>query len=201
VDERLFHAVYAAHGGALTFPAALFTVLGGGWFLLLLVPLLFVRRHRQATLSLAAVLLVTTIVVALLKLLVKRDRPCNGLAGVRCLWGDGPTDYSFPSGHAAGSFAFAAFVAAIVLASTEPRSVRHAFGVGLLVASAGCVALSRVYLGVHFPGDVAVGAALGSLMGLAGARAHLARAARSRDPSGELPDGGRVDLSERRRQE
>ena len=37
--------------------------------------------------------------------------------------------------------------------------------------------------------------------GLAGARAHLARAARSRDPSGELPDGGRVDLSERRRQE
>ncbi len=175
MDERLFRLLYAAQGGALTHIAAAFTILGEGWVVLALLPLLLVRRHRGPTLALVWVLALTAAAVTLVKWTVHRVRPCHALAGVRCLWGDAPTDFSFPSGHAAGSFAFATFIVAMVFLSEESRGrpwIR--FGVGAVgLAAATCIALSRVYLGVHFPGDVAAGACLGMLVGLVGARLHL----------------------------
>jgi undecaprenyl-diphosphatase len=65
-------------------------------------------------------------------------------------------DLSLPSGHAATSFA-----AATVLARLVPRIAVPAF----LLAAA--VALSRVYVGVHYPVDVALGAFLGFSVGAA----------------------------------
>jgi undecaprenyl-diphosphatase len=182
LDERIFHVVYAAYGGALTGIAAVFTVLGEGWVVLALLPLLAVRRLRAPTLSLVWVLALTAGAVWLLKLAVHRARPCYALAGVSCLWGQPPTDFSFPSGHAAGSFAFAVFVGTVVLLSEDSR-IRPAWRLGvcvIVVGAATCIALSRVYLGVHFPGDVVAGACLGALMGLAGARVHVSRLSRRR---------------------
>lgn len=60
---------------------------------------------------------------------------------------------SFPSGHAAGAFGT---VTAIVYA------YRRAW-LWLLFPVAALVAISRVYVGVHFPGDVLAGAIIGSL--------------------------------------
>jgi undecaprenyl-diphosphatase len=175
LDERLFHLLYAAQHGALTSVAAAFSALGEGWIILGLLPLLFVKKHRADTAALLAVLAATAVLVAGLKLAVHRVRPCNALAGVSCLSGAAPHDYSFPSGHAAGSFAFATFLASLVLLSDEGRDRRAAqvavVAVALVVAA--CIALSRVYLGVHFPFDVAAGSALGALLGLAGARLHV----------------------------
>jgi undecaprenyl-diphosphatase len=62
-----------------------------------------------------------------------------------------PTSSSFPSGHAASAFAFAYVVGRHVPILAIP--VR-------LVA--GAVAYSRVHLGLHYPGDVAVGSVAGS---------------------------------------
>jgi undecaprenyl-diphosphatase len=156
--------------------ATVFTVLGSGWVMLLLLPLLLFRRHREATLSLTAVLLVTAAAVWLLKLVFHRVRPCNGLEGVRCLWGDTPTDYSFPSGHAAGSFAFAAFVGGVLLLSEGSKVAgREGAIASVLVLVAACIGLSRIYLGVHFPGDVVGGACLGSTLGILGAYVHVLR--------------------------
>jgi undecaprenyl-diphosphatase len=172
VDEHLFRLLYATHAGAYTGLAAAFTVLGEGWVVLALLPLLFVPRYRARAIALVLLLAITAGAVTLLKLAVHRVRPCHALAGVSCLWGDAPTDFSFPSGHAAGSFAFATFVAVLVLLSDESRG-RLALRVGvpaLALAAAACIALSRVYLGVHFPGDVAAGSCLGALMGGAAAR-------------------------------
>jgi undecaprenyl-diphosphatase len=66
-----------------------------------------------------------------------------------------PHDASFPSGHAATSFA-----AATMLSLTFPRLAP------LLYVLAAAVAFSRVYVGVHYPLDVVGGAALGVLIGV-----------------------------------
>jgi undecaprenyl-diphosphatase len=52
-----------------------------------------------------------------------------------------------------------AFAGATLLALVAPR-----FGWGFFALASG-IAISRVYLGVHFPSDVVVGAAIGALIG------------------------------------
>ena len=64
-----------------------------------------------------------------------------------------PHDSSFPSGHAATSFA-----AATMLSLSFPR-----FAPFLYVLAA-AIAFSRVYVGVHYPLDVVGGAVLGVLV-------------------------------------
>jgi len=90
-----------------------------------------------------------------LKALVDRDRPPLRYPEPKPLV-HVPHDASFPSGHAATSFA-----AATILTFAFPR-----LGPPLFVLAA-AVAFSRVYDGVHYPLDVIGGAALGILVALA----------------------------------
>ena len=81
---------------------------------------------------------------------VRRERP----AELRATLVPAPSSTSFPSSHAAMSTA-----AAIVLCAARPRLAP------LWVAMAAAMAGSRVYAGVHHPGDVAAGIALGAVTG------------------------------------
>ena len=100
---------------------------------------------------------------------IGRDRPPVRFPEPRPLV-DVPLNASFPSGHAATSFACAALLAWLTPLSKAP-----------LFALAALIAFSRVYVGVHYPLDVLGGAALG--LGVATARRLLARARRRSAPA------------------
>jgi undecaprenyl-diphosphatase len=179
LDETLFRALFG-HGetGALRTLALAFSALGGGWCMLTFVPLLFAPRARRFAVWLLAVLVGTALVVYLVKMGVGRQRPYLACADLAHRILHTPTDPSFPSGHAAGSFAFALFTAHALL----DRAPRPRFALATAVACvlfAACVGASRVVLGAHFPGDVVSGAILGATIGgLAGRRFTASRARR-----------------------
>jgi diacylglycerol kinase (ATP) len=69
-----------------------------------------------------------------------------------------PGSYSFPSGHALRATGMFGFLAAVLVAGGPRRVWRWLAAAGcVLVAAAVC--WSRVYIGVHWPTDVAAGAA------------------------------------------
>ena len=159
-DLWLLQRLYAgAFGRPWLDVISVVTFLGSGWMLFGLVPALFLRRIRARAVHLLVTLALTSLAVASIKALSGRVRPCHALAWARGLPIAPPTDFSFPSGHAAGSFALAVFVFAWS---------RRAGAWLVLLACA--IALSRVALGVHYPTDVAAGAVLGSVFGFVGAR-------------------------------
>ena len=85
------------------------------------------------------------------KVAVRRRRP--QLKGLPPL-GKAPTSLSLPSAHATTSFA-----AATAMSRIAPRRAP------ILYAGAVLVGLTRPYLGMHYPSDVVVGAALGIALG------------------------------------
>ena len=97
----------------------------------------------------------TGLMVTLVKETVDRVRPGVAEPALDPI-GIIPASASFPSGHSATAFATAAAVALFYPRLRVP-----------LFALAALVALSRVYLGMHYATDVLVGSALGAAIGLA----------------------------------
>jgi undecaprenyl-diphosphatase len=106
-------------------------------------------------LRLGAATLLATAVSQTLKRWLLRPRPTRAIAGFTAL-AENPDAFSFPSGHTSAAFAVAAAFAGTGF-GLGPASLALAAGIGL----------SRVYLGAHYPLDVAVGAVLGTACGLA----------------------------------
>lgn len=186
LDARLFRTLHEALSGGspLLLLMAALTVLGSGWSMLALVPLLARTRTRAFASALIGTLAGASLVVFVVKSLVRRARPCSCLDGVRALVFDAPEDFSFPSGHSAGSFAFAAFASVLLLSLA--RTPRRWLVAAALFALAASIALSRIALGVHFPGDVCAGALVGLASGAIGARLYARRRATAREDSRAL---------------
>lgn len=177
LDARIFivlHDALSSSSWMITVMIAL-SAIGSGWILFGALPLLLFKRTQSGTAALIGTLAITAVAVTGAKHVFTRVRPYRCLEGVKCFAITPPTDYSFPSGHSAGSFAFAAFVATVLIYVPQTRSrARWAGAIGVLLLAL-WVGLSRIALGVHFPGDVAVGALLGGTLGHLGGRLYLKR--------------------------
>jgi membrane-associated phospholipid phosphatase len=127
------------------------------WFLISSLLALFGghRGRHAAVTGLAAIGATSLLVNQPMKLAGARHRPDrDGVAVPQRRWVRMPSSTSFPSGHSASGAAFAVAVGDALPALRLP-----------LRAAAAVVAFSRVYTGVHYPGDVLVGAAVGTLVG------------------------------------
>ncbi|MBI5476300.1 MAG: phosphatase PAP2 family protein [Ignavibacteriales bacterium] len=116
------------------------------------------KRGRTVALLLILLILITDqFNGVVLKQLFNRPRPCHMLNGhhvvdtVHLLVGCGG-GLSFPSSHATNNLAFAAFISYYY-----PRWKIPAFSYGILMA------LSRIFVGVHYPSDVLIGGIIGML--------------------------------------
>lgn len=131
-------------------------------FYILLIWLLY-RQHGARKTVVMTLLLVLAFGISdsfssrVMKPRFKRKRPFL-VESLHARLPDGPAHsrYGFVSSHSANFFAIT--VLAILLLG---KSRREFF---LFLGIPGLVAWSRVYLGVHFPADVAAGAALGALV-------------------------------------
>jgi undecaprenyl-diphosphatase len=115
--------------------------------------------RRAAVAGLSSIAVASGVVNAVLKPLARRRRPDRQavpLARQVAM----PTSRSLPSGHSASAFAFATGVGHVL-----PREAAALRGV------AAAVAYSRVHVGVHYPGDVILGALVGSACAQATMRA------------------------------
>ncbi len=160
LDEPLRRLSGLANNSGLWLAIAAGLFLGGG------------KRGRRAAVTGVAAIGVNSALVNLpMKFASGRRRPDREGAGVPSQrWVTMPTSTSFPSGHSASAFAFAAAVGGEMPALAVP-----------LRALAAAVSYSRVHVGVHYPGDVVVGSMIGTTIGeIAGRTARSVRRRRAR---------------------
>ncbi len=140
------------HNGFTDFIFPIITTLGnaGTVWIVIGVCLVVSKKYRKyGVLLFIALALTYSLGDLIIKPVVARPRPFLEFPG-QVLLISPPNGYSFPSGHAGSSFA-----ACVVL-----WRANKAFGIAAFVLAV-LIAFSRVFLFVHFPSDVTVGAILG----------------------------------------
>jgi undecaprenyl-diphosphatase len=167
IDREAFLAINGPHSHALdvVMEAASEMVL---WFPLYGFFLwLIIKRHGDKPLLWSLPLIALMILcsdkgsVMLFKETVQRLRPCHepSLSGlVHLVYKDCGGRFGFVSSHASNHFAIALFMIGVL--GAKPR-----WALGALLGWAMLIAYSRVYLGVHYPGDVLVGGLYGATIG------------------------------------
>jgi undecaprenyl-diphosphatase len=157
LDRQLFYLInHLPHNGLTDSLALMLSGIGiYGFVFIGIIFLFFIREERKNLRFFRMILVIAVLLLFLeqsLKLFFVRLRPDNLVDTIYL--GRQLSDYSFPSGHA-----MTAFAAAYVLVKEEPRSK-----IGFYVFAA-LIALSRGFLGRHFPSDILAGSILGTFIG------------------------------------
>jgi len=157
LDRRAVEWLSSLHWPVVTPVMKGLTYAGAGGTIWIVIALLvaFRRRRPLVLVAMVAMIIVASRIDAILKDAIGRARPFVGDPSVHPSIAL-PHDPSMPSGHAMNAFA-----GAVLLGSIVPSARWWLLGLACAIA------LSRVYLGVHFPSDVLAGAALGAAIGAA----------------------------------
>ena len=129
------------------------------WIILTVLFLLIPKMRKTGVVMAAALIIDLLLCKVLLKNFVARTRPYDVNTGIQLLVAK-LRDYSFPSGHTAASFASAT---ALYFAG-EKKLWKPALVLACLIA------VSRLYLYVHYPTDVLGGVVIGIIAGYLGYR-------------------------------
>ena len=142
------------------------------WFPLyvIVIIMLFVhlgwKKALVVTLSFALTIFITDQIANLIKDSVTRLRPCydyNMLSGGLHILEKRSGYFGFFSGHSANAFGFAA----VSLMGLRNDHRQRFIGYGIMIYTwAILIALSRVFVGKHYFGDILVGALVGSAIGV-----------------------------------
>lgn len=155
LDGQLLVAIQGLHAAWLDPVVSFYTKMGdaGILFIALSLAMLLYRPTRKAgALALGAMVLGLLVTNVTIKPLVERARPWLVWPITPLVTEKDPN--SFPSGHTC-----AAFAAGLSWARALPQKGERIFVVVLAVL----MGLSRLYVGVHYPTDVLVGAVIGAL--------------------------------------
>ncbi len=162
-DKDLFLLLNGLHSPLMDYSMTLFT-LTSTWLIfygVILVSIILKYDKKSLFVIVALILLVlcSDQLAGLLKHTTERLRPSNdpSLKGLAHVFYSGGGLYGFVSAHAANTFAFATFT---TLLFSNLRFTTFIFPWAFLIA------YSRIYLGVHYPGDILGGAILGVGVGI-----------------------------------
>jgi undecaprenyl-diphosphatase len=172
LDQSLFLTINAHHNPFFDqlmwlFSEKLFWVPLYAWFLWLLYKQ-FPRHYWTVILAVILMIVASDQFCNLAKNSVMRLRPSQdpGIQAMVHIVNDYRGGmYGFYSGHASNAFAVALFVITIA-----GKKLKYLIPVCLLYAT--LTAYSRIYLGVHYPGDILIGALAGTLLGTGMAVLH-----------------------------
>ena len=132
------------------------TTLGNGGIIWIVatVALLISKKTRKAGIM-SGIALIGSLLInnQLIKNLVQRPRPFVKFTDLQIIIPT-PSEFSFPSGHTASSFA---------AASVFYRHLPKKLGIPSVIL-AGLIGFSRLYVGVHYPTDVIAGVLMGILL-------------------------------------
>jgi len=165
IDTDLFTAINGSHS---PFWDQVMYAVSGTFFwipLYLLVIFLVIKKYKRSAvipilLMIVGVIITDQLSVHLFKDVFERFRPCHNLElkdSVHLVNGKCGGQFGFVSSHAANTFMFA-------LLSSMILKIRIYYF--LIFFWAAFISYSRIYLGVHFPADIAVGALLGMIIAL-----------------------------------
>jgi len=150
LDVGLFYFVSNLYNPYLDLFFNLITYIGSSLFWILLIALFWFKKKKKISLHLLYAFILDTISILLLKFIFLRPRPFE----VFNLGIDIEIGPSFPSGHTERTFS-----GAFVLSHYYKKYRILFYSLSVLVA------FSRVYIGLHFPLDILIGAINGILFG------------------------------------
>ena len=167
IDVAIFHFINSTISNSLFDKFFPYITEVKHWYLLyfILLGTVWVKGGRKGKIAVIGSIILITISdqfsSTFLKNWVMRIRPCQVLdAKIFADSGDCPSSFSFPSSHAVNNFAIAVYFMRIF-----PKYKL------ILLITAFLVALSRTYVGVHYPSDIffggLIGAAIGYLLSIA----------------------------------